>query len=419
MENNYAKSTLYLLKGIGAGFFALFIKQFTAFITLSFYMNESILDEIPNFALCIVIFISSLFIYSSAFRVVFYFDRPMSEEHIALCHENAGKITKKELFLNKYFVFEAIGAAFISSLFALLGSAFEIAGMFYFRDGRSAYSSGFIPFIVTLAITLLISFSARYEATRWWERLEREKSLDDVTKKSKIIFRTFATIFIYPIATPFLPLFAFMIITLFRTIPLFVGAPLLVGFVVALIFLIILARYIITIRIRKDFYKKTKDIVRQRGYEISEIENPYISLLSSKKKCVFTIKTKKATFNCVVLGRVRRGIPICFTSESHGFFRHRIGTKKHNITFEKHFEYGISGEGKKILIISPSPKHAFIIDPEATKEKRLYNSDKLWDFVAYEGEAFISALDRESLGKYSSVAESDDIKIPRPINFKF
>ena len=55
-------------------------------------------------------------------------------------------------------------------------------------------------------------------------------------------------------------------------------------------------------------------------------------------------------------------------------------------------------------------------DPECKKEKRLYNSDKLWDFVVYEAEAFLGAADRGSLGKFSSVAENSDIVVPgRPI----
>lgn len=81
---------------------------------------------------------------------------------------------------------------------------------------------------------------------------------------------------------------------------------------------------------------------------------------------------------------------------------------------QRHFEYSAPGENRKLMIINPTPKYAFICDPEFEKEKRLYNSDKLWNFVVYEAEAFLGATDRGSLGKYSSVAESKDVSVPTP-----
>ena len=91
----------------------------------------------------------------------------------------------------------------------------------------------------------------------------------------------------------------------------------------------------------------------------------------------------------------------------------QIGTKRHNVTMQKHFEFFKKGSGVKILIINPTPKYAYICDTESVNEKRLFNADKLWDYVAYEAEAFIGALDRDCLGKYSSVSESKDVHVQR------
>ncbi len=416
METRY-KSTLYFFKGIFAGIFALVVKQLTAFITLSFYTGEFVVGDIPNFAICIVLFLSSILVYSSAFRVVFSFDMSAATDYLTCTSE--GDTAKRALFLNRTFIPEAVGASLITSLFAVFGSAFEIAGMFHFGDGKSRFSEGIIPFAVTLIITSLASLLSRYEACRFWRSLEKEKNLESVTNKFKILLRVLAVFMIYPLATPFLPLAFFMLVTLFQAVPLFITGPIAIGILAALILSVIVIKYILTVKIRKNFFLRVRDVVRQHGFEISDIQNPYISLLRTRRKCTFTVKTKKETFDCIVIGRIRRGVPVCFTTGSLGYFRYRIGTKKHNITFERYFEYDTSGEGKKILIICPSPKHAFICDGETGKEKRLYNSDKLWEFVAYEDEAFISALDRECLGKYSSVAENNDIKMPRPINLNF
>ena len=80
---------------------------------------------------------------------------------------------------------------------------------------------------------------------------------------------------------------------------------------------------------------------------------------------------------------------------------------------QRHFEFSVPGDNRKIMIINPTPKHAYICDPECKKEKRLYNSDKLWNYVVYEAEAFLGALDRGSLGKSTSVGEETvDVSVP-------
>ena len=99
-----------------------------------------------------------------------------------------------------------------------------------------------------------------------------------------------------------------------------------------------------------------------------------------------------------MIGNPRYRVPVCFISETDGYFRHRLGTKKHNITLQTKFNYSLEGDGKKILIISPVAKDAFILDGD--KERRIFNADRLWDFVTYEPEAFIAALERDCLGRY-------------------
>ncbi|MBE6644884.1 MAG: hypothetical protein E7612_05840 [Ruminococcaceae bacterium] len=125
------------------------------------------------------------------------------------------------------------------------------------------------------------------------------------------------------------------------------------------------------------------------------------------------MKSKKAIYDCLVIGHLKREVPICFISESEGYFRLRLGTAKHNITIQKHFVYSTPGNGKKIMIINPTPKYAYICDLGEEQEKRIYNAEKVWDYVAYEAEAFIGALDRGCLGNYSSAVDKNDPKIPK------
>jgi hypothetical protein len=283
--------------------------------------------------------------------------------------------------------------------------------MFHAADGKSPYASGFLPFLVSLILISAFLAYERYEAVRYWKILKKQSDLDELRSKSKIIIRLIL-IFTYPLTVPYLPLLAYLLFTSVSIITLLFAAPLLLLTCIALIAAFFGIKLLVSMKTRRDFFEKLNTLIRQNSFEITEIKNKYSSLFSRNKKCTFTIKTKQGSFDCLVIGNIRRGVPICFTSENEGYYRHRIGTQRHNITMQRHFEYFAPGNNRKLMIINPTPKYAYICDPECKKEKRLYNSDKLWNFVVYEAEAFLGALDRGSLGKYSSVAENTDVTVP-------
>ncbi len=414
MESKQKPIWMYIMKGFSNAAIALTVKLLVSLSALLTYAQENMVADIPNYAVSIVIVVSTVIVYNSAFGLLFSYNRIACDELIAGVKESkSGKLTLKTAICCKSFIAELIPATLLLSIAAALGANWEIAGMFYFGDGKSPYSAGLIPFIVTLiAIPLLLIFE-RYEAARYWLELDRRGELEEITSKKKIVLRVLLIAVAYPLTLPYLPLIGFLAYTFLSTIALLLTAPVLILIILGIIALIIFVRILASLKVRKKFLKQLNILIREHQYEISEIKNPYSSLFSRKKTCTFTVNNKKSSFDCLVIGRIRNKIPICFTSKKNGFFRHRIGTKKHNVTFERHFEYAAPGDGKKIMIINPTPKHAFICDLESGKEKRLYNADKLWDFVAYEAEAFLGALDRDCLGKYSSVAEKEDVKVPK------
>jgi hypothetical protein len=70
----------------------------------------------------------------------------------------------------------------------------------------------------------------------------------------------------------------------------------------------------------------------------------------------------------------------------------------HFTIMHHYFGYEPKGDGIQILIIHPEPKSVFII--EGDEWTRLYNAGRLYDFTAYDKEAFLGALRRGILGKY-------------------
>jgi hypothetical protein len=277
--------------------------------------------------------------------------------------------------------------------------------MFYFGEGRSRFSSGIIPFLAVLVLTTLYMLFERYEAVRYWRVLHRQGNLEELSSKPKIIFRMIFIVIIYPLLLPYLPMIAFIFISFMATLVLLITAPGLAVIIIGIILSILAIRILLAFKRRKNTLKAIRTVVREHGYEITVIQNPYKSLMTRKKLCTFTIKNKKSTFDCLIIGHMIRSTPICFTSENEGYYRYRLGTKRHNITLQKHFTYSAEGDGRKIMIINPTPKYAYLVDTESDKEKRIYNADLVWNFVAYEAEAFIGALDRDVLGRYSTTSD--------------
>ena len=142
-----------------------------------------------------------------------------------------------------------------------------------------------------------------------------------------------------------------------------------------------------------------KTAAEKKGFTVEKAKNPARSLISGRYKCTFSLTRDEEKYDCLVIGNPRYRVPVCFTSSTEGHYRHRIGTPRRNVTFETKFDYSFEGDGKKLLIIAPTPKHAFIC--EDGKEKRLFTADKLWDAVVYEAEGFIGSLERDCLGRYS------------------
>lgn len=391
---------LHFTKGVAIAIAALVLKSIVSLFVWFTYAADGPLGEMENYAIYIVIFISSLFVYNSVIGILFTYDFSSAKRFL----EDFKNPTQRKIpfiFSDKYFFIESLSTLLTLSLSALLGACPEITGMFYFKEGKSPYASGFFPFIFTLLIVSVIILFARYETVRYWKALYAKENLKELQSKPRLIIRIAAIVILYPIVFPYMPLLLYVFLTvagIFNSLSKILTVPglvLIILFIFAAIFGIFV---LLAIRKRKRFFREVKGIVKDHGFTMSEIKNPYVSLLSKSKQCSFTVTYNKTDFDCVVLGHIFYSIPVCFTADGEGFFRYRLGTKRHNITLEHRFEYSANENATKILIISPSPKHALIIDRD--KEKRLFNAEKLWSFVIYEDEAFAGTLDRMCLGRY-------------------
>ncbi len=393
-----------VIKGLGVAVFALTLKSFVSLSTWQRYATGSMFGELENYAIYIICFLCSFFVYNSVIGISMTYDVYARDEVMENTYDSKGRLPSlKGIFGYKSFFIETGTTTLVITLAALLGASPEIFGMFHLDEGRSPYSSGIYPALVTLPIILFLCFFARFEAVRYWKQLYRTANLETVESKTNLILRVVFVTVLYPIVLPFMPLLFYVFVTLAGAVAAVAVAMTIPVFIIAVILLLYglwWLRVIIAMQKRNKFIKKMKISAATMGFTVTEIKNPCLSFISKKRKCTFSLIRGDEIYDCLIIGNPRYRVPVCFTSETNGHYRHRIGIPKHNITLESKFDYSLPGDNKKIIIISPTPKHAFVTDGD--KEKRLFTADKLWNFVLYEADGFVGALDRDCLGRYDS-----------------
>ena len=409
-DNKNIKKPLYFsfFRGIVTALSALVLKSTVSFAILLTYAANTLVEDMPNYLMYIVVFISSILVYNSVFSLFLTFDKTACQSFFDTAEGNTDFISALK---SKSFLIQITTVSLLMAVISALGAAPEIAGMFYFESGKSPYSTGIIPLSATLILVPIIFIFQKYEAARYWKILKKEGNLQEIENKKKIVFRAAVICIAYPLVLPYLPTVAYFLISLFRIAITLFSAPAVIIFIVVVILSLFFIKILISLNKRRLLLKRLRTLSKELSIELSDIKNPYRSLLNYRKSCSFTMKTMDDLFHCTLLGTTRRGVPVCFTSENTGYYRYRIGTKKHNITLEKQFEYGKETKGKKIVVICPTPKEVLLCDQN--KEKRLFNAEKMWDSIVYEADAFLAAIDRECLGRHSTVAYQDDVKIPK------
>ena len=123
----------------------------------------------------------------------------------------------------------------------------------------------------------------------------------------------------------------------------------------------------------------------------------YLSLAFPNRKCTFCVEYDKKRFDCIVLTSPGRNVPLAFETDRLACFLYRIGTKKRFISLRRNFDYSFEGDCSKLVIVTPTPKDVLIIEED--KERRIFNADLLWNYVVYDGDAFVGSLDRKCLGR--------------------
>ncbi len=394
--------SFYCIRGflIFVSFFV--ISKLTTLSTTLFslpYGGETspIYGTLPNPVVYIICSVAAIFIFNSVSLAFATFDRNEMKNFLER-EETQIHLTKEiaNILKTPHLIIEIAVSLVFTAITALIGGFYEIGGIFF----DSTHRGGWFPTVILLPICFAISIFAKYEARRYWIKLNRENNLEKVTRPYALVLRMIIILFMYPLLFPLAPIMAAAVYSAFAILFTLFKTLTIVGIIIVLILIpiiFVLIPYLKFISRRRRFFKKMKRIANTEGYTVSNLKDAYAYFKKSGRTCSFDLALGDATYNCIVISTSRRGVPLVFESPTNAHFEHRLGTDGHNLSMKRNVDLFPRGDGKKILIVLPSPKHVFVTD--GIKRKRLSQSEKLWEYTIHDDASFLGTMSRKSLDK--------------------
>lgn len=436
MSEGNARGTIgfgyYVLRGAAISLITWLIKLLSSMLIIAIYTNSlTSSNSGTHWAIYLIIAIGDVFIFNSVVHLFSIYDKRVMNEFLKNQKDNVKfGVEIPKILLSREFLIETASLTVMSALIIFFGGFNEFS--LVFRDtGAPVWLLELAKYAITLPVFFIFNTLARYEARRRWFYLAHTDNLKSLSSVLMLILRAFSIVFLYIFVYPLAPTVIMAYAGLFGTVAALVDLLTVVGFILALVgtILIIFGSLALNaLRLRRKLIKSLKRMAQENGYTLSPIKRPYASLFVwQANECNFTITRGEKVFSCRLIGSFWQRAPMYFISNKHAYYRHRIGTKEHNVTMRSQFEYDFEGEGDKILILNPVPKNAFATNstyvenpwydddklvsrmPTARKhsdaERKLEPGDKIWGYAIYNTTAFLGAIDRECLGRYNGMFE--------------
>lgn len=264
----------------------------------------------------------------------------------------------------------------------------------------------------TMLLNLVITWPI---GIRDWKNVAEKQSKARRTRREfRILLRyVCSAAFTFPVLGYLLP----MIFPSFRTLPqtLLVILRVVLPVFLAVWAVLFLVENIRAFWIRFRFYGKLKKAAQRNGYTYTKIKYPYRSITKDFEGYSFSITANGKTYACKMLSGKAYGDPMYFLEEGKGkIIRHytlrfrslrAAPFAKNAMMWQKlpadlahvhtDFTYDFEAEGKKILIVCPTP-HTIYASGYG-ENKLLDVGDTFHGYMLMTGTAFVNALERDAI----------------------
>ena len=310
------------------------------------------------------------------------------------------KAPKKTLFANLVFLFSQWSFWVETAVLALVFVAFPIERIhpqlaeIYFDKfevvNQAQILSTFLPILLFINLLAHISVIQLWQSEAKWQKYESKK-----TKSSSFIYTLAIYAFAPILMAVFLPILVYIPLV-FQAIGLFM-TPATTVLLVLLIAFLVLFPPLRACSIRKKTIKQIKESCLQNGYDISDIKEPYLSILKPCEGESFSITRDGKTYSCKLIAAPKKSLPMAIhpDGQMHFFYEVKIrGVKILSYKTVKHFSY--DSKDSKILIVNPVPKKLMAYRGTIVE---IDNGELVGDYKIYNATAFVRAIDNDILNR--------------------
>ena len=286
------------------------------------------------------------------------------------------------------------------------------------EDGLLQKAILFLPFVLCL---LVLSILARYSASRQLERQRPQKEEDSHRIKDALGMKRgkkdkkrrglsgqaekklLSAMTVYLLGGTLLTCYYMHLVFFIKLIVLLFTTPKTLIPILLLVVGVPLARFLNGVFKRARFYKALKKSCDSRGYRLSDLHRPYLSLFRwfEGDEPTFTVSVGEKSYACKMVSAHGRNTPLFFFDrgeELEGARLYKIRFFRQDVfSFEDHFLCGFPSEYKRIIIVSPVCKSLYT--SVCGKIAELDNGDEIGKYEIYTGSAFINALERDVIDR--------------------
>ena len=336
--------------------------------------------------------ISGLYYYSFI-RLKVIYCKPLFDSFLE-------KAPKKTLFANLAFLFSQwsfwVETAVLASVFIILPIGLihpQLAEIYFDKFevvNQAQILSAFLPILLFINLLAHISVIQLWQSEAKWQKYENKK-----TKSSSFIYTLAIYAFAPILMAVFLPILVYIPLV-FQAIGLFM-TPATTVLLVLLIAFLVLFPPLRACSIRKKTIKQIKASCLQNGYDISDIKEPYLSILKPCEGESFSITKGGKTYSCKLIAAPKKSLPMAIHPDGQMHFFHEVkirGVKILSYKTVKHFSY--DSKDSKILIVNPVPKKLMAYKGTIVE---IDNGELVGDYKIYNATAFVRAIDNDILDR--------------------
>ncbi len=170
--------------------------------------------------------------------------------------------------------------------------------------------------------------------------------------------------------------------------------------VTALVLLFVLPLVFFLIRaftVRRKLFGELQRVCREMRFKLSDIHRPYASLFFHKDEVNFTVTANGKKYCCGFISCLYKDSDIYFMSDGNYIQKYPVSLLGRFVLFQfqRQHRYGFEADGNKIIIASPVPYNAYIIDGGTVS--KTHSDAKLWGYRLFSSTEFVLFLGADKL----------------------